>query len=91
MLPGGYDDPIGRRAPHINLSIYASGIMRRLNTAVFFPGVPENATDPVLACVPHNRRPLLVAKQHEPDANDRLVFTFDIILRGEQETPFFID
>lgn len=91
VLPGGYDDPIGRRAPHINLSIYASGIMRRLNTAVFFPGVPENATDPVLACVPHNRRPLLVAKPHEPDENDRLVFTFDIILRGEQETPFFID
>lgn len=91
MLPGSYDDPAGRRTPHINLSIYVSGIMRWLNTVVFFPDELENAADPVLACVPHNRRPLLLATPQERDADGRLVFTFDIILRGEQETPFFID
>lgn len=91
VLPGSYDDAAGRRAPHVNLSIYASGIMRRLDTAVFFPNQPENAADPVLACVTHNRRLLLVAAQDGPDAARRQVFTFDIILRGERETPFFVD
>lgn len=90
VVPGGYAEGAGRRAPHINLSLYASGIMRRLNTTVFFPGQPGNISDPVLACVSSWRRPLLVAAA-APDAAGGPVFTFDITLRGEQETPFFFD
>lgn len=91
VMPGGYGDAAGLRAPHINLSIFASGIMRRLHTTVFFPGQPGNAADPVLACVPEDARPLLIAREAPSGTAGVRVFTFDITLRGERETPFFLD
>ncbi len=91
IFPGGYDDRSGRRAPHINIAIYASGIMRHLNTVVFFPGERDNDGDPVLACVPLDLRARLIADSIGLDAAARQVFSFDIILRGSNETPFFLD
>lgn len=87
ILPGGYDMPEGgRRAPHLNLVLLFSGLMRELRTVVVFEGEAENAADPVLAAVPQARRALLVARREAPDA-----FRFDIRLRGAGETPFFDD
>jgi protocatechuate 3,4-dioxygenase alpha subunit len=81
VRPGAY----GPRAPHVNIAIVASGIMRRLVTTLFFPDETANATDPVLAAVPPARRDLLVARRDEGG------FRFDIVLRGPGETPFFRD
>ena len=69
------------RAPHINFIILYSGLMRHLQTVLFF----DNARDPVLDAVDASRRHLLVARR----AAD--TWTFDIRLRGEGETPFFDD
>jgi protocatechuate 3,4-dioxygenase alpha subunit len=93
ILPGGYADQAGRRAPHINLSVMGAGLMRRAQTSVFFPDFPaENAADPILALVPEARRGKLVAL---PDglAEGLRVFRFDIRLQGDVavETPFFED
>ena len=68
------------RAPHINFLILYSGLMRQLQTAMFF----EASSDPVLACVDAKER--LIAK---PEGPARL--RFDIRLRGGDETPFFDD
>jgi protocatechuate 3,4-dioxygenase alpha subunit len=70
------------RAPHINFLILYSGLMRQLQTAMFF----DNAPDPVLACVDDKRRARLIAKKINNSA-----YRFDIRLRGGEETPFFDD
>ncbi len=93
ILPGGYADAAGRRAPHINLSVMGAGLMRRAQTSVFFPDFPaENAADPILALVPAARRGHLLA-QPEDRADGVRVFRFDIRLQGDaaEETPFFED
>lgn len=87
ILPGGYDLPEGgRRAPHLNLALFFSGLMRELRTVVYFEGEGGNAADPVLAAVPAARRALLIARREAPGA-----YRFDIRLRGAGETPFFDD
>ncbi|MGH8689672.1 MAG: hypothetical protein ACREUS_01455 [Burkholderiales bacterium] len=68
------------RAPHVNFLILYSGLMRQLQTAMFF----EGSDDPVLASVKTQKR--LVAKKEAPNR-----YRFDIRLRGGEETPFFDD
>jgi protocatechuate 3,4-dioxygenase alpha subunit len=77
IKPGAYES----RVPHINLLILYSGLMRHLQTTMFF----ELAKDPVLDAVPAHRRQLLVAQR------EGTVYRFDVRLRGEGETPFFDD
>lgn len=74
------------QAPHINVSILGRGILKRLSTRVYFAGEPANAADPILALVPENRRPTLLA-QPDPARNSNWIF--DVRLRGEDETVFF--
>jgi protocatechuate 3,4-dioxygenase alpha subunit len=91
VIPGGYAEAGGRRAPHVNLTVMRAGLMRRVQTTMFFPGFPaENAADPVLTLVPAARRIRLVAVPDDM-ADGLRDFRFDIRLRGnaEEETPFF--
>jgi protocatechuate 3,4-dioxygenase alpha subunit len=93
ILPGGYADGLGRRAPHINLTAMGAGLMRRVLTTVYFPNFPdENAADPVLALLPEPLRERLLAVPHG-DENGMRIFRFDLRLRGgpDEETPFFED
>ncbi len=93
ILPGGYADAAGQRAPHINLSVMGAGLMRRAQTIVFFPDFPvENAADALLTLVPDAHRGKLVAVPEGMVEGVR-VFRFDIRLQGnpEEETPFFED
>ena len=69
------------RLPHINFLLLYSGLMRQLQTVMFF----ELGADPVLDAVPAPRRKLLVSRR------DGARYRFDIRLRGENETPFFDD
>jgi protocatechuate 3,4-dioxygenase beta subunit len=80
------------RAPHLRLTIFASGI-DRLVTQMFFEGELLNATDPLLNGIADDDvRTRLIAKaqpatvEHEPRE-----YRLDIVLRGERETPFFDD
>jgi protocatechuate 3,4-dioxygenase alpha subunit len=86
LKPGpvsGWDER--RQAPHLNLSIFARGLLRGLTTRVYFPDEPHaNERDPVLASVDQAYRGLLVA---EEAGAGRL--WFEIRLQGEKETPFF--
>jgi protocatechuate 3,4-dioxygenase alpha subunit len=68
------------RAPHVNFLVLYSGLMRQLQTVMFFSA----AADPVLDVVKAKER--LIAR---PDGPNR--FRFDIRLRGADETPFFDD
>jgi protocatechuate 3,4-dioxygenase alpha subunit len=93
LLPGGFAEGNQRRAPHVNLQIMASGLMRPVLTTLFFPQfAAENAADPVLALVPEGRRGLLLARP-EGSTEGFICFRFDIRLRGSaaEETPFFVE
>ena len=93
LLPGGYAEGNHRRAPHVNLTIMASGLMRPLATTFFFPDFPaENAADPVLALVPEAARARLLA-QPMAEVDGLRCFRIDLRLRGDaaEETPFFLD
>jgi protocatechuate 3,4-dioxygenase alpha subunit len=82
MRPPGADSGAG----HINVCLFARGLLRHLWTRIYFDGDPQLTTDPVLGLVPAERRPTLVARAVPgvPDA-----WSFDIHLQGEQETVFF--
>jgi protocatechuate 3,4-dioxygenase beta subunit len=83
VVPGSYGD----RCPHANLMILAIGLTRRLVTTVFFADNPDTAWDPVLNCVADvAARQRLFAHRESAEA-----YRFDLILRGENETPFFLD
>jgi protocatechuate 3,4-dioxygenase alpha subunit len=96
VKPGSYLDPLtGKtRAPHINVSLMSSGLMRRLVTTLFFPAEPGNAGDPAFAAVgvpEEQARLILKPAQAERAPAGALAYELDIVLQGEDETPFFID
>src|SRR5262245_32367592 len=74
------------RAPHLRLTIFASGI-DRLVTQVFFDDETLNSTDPVLNCLndPCVRQRLIARRVSEGE------YALDIVMRGDGETPFFDD
>lgn len=84
--PGPVPGPDGaRQAPHVDVSVFARGLLHRLVTRVYFGDEAEaNAADPVLRGLPEpDRRGTLIAM---PDGNG---YRFDIHLRGTHETVFF--
>lgn len=88
VKPGGVAGPDGScQAPHINVGIFARGLLKRLFTRVYFGGEAANAADPVLALVPEERRETLIATRR--DRAGEAVYTFNIRLQGEGETVFF--
>ena len=74
------------QAPHINVGVFSRGMLKRLFTRIYFAGEPANATDPILALVPADRRETLMAK---PDPTKPGLYRFDIRLQGTNETVFF--
>ena len=84
--PGSVPAPIaGTFAPYLNLAIFARGLLKQALTRVYFPDEAQaNAADPVLALVPAGDRAALVAADDGAGG-----LTFDVILQGDGETPFF--
>ena len=88
IKPGSVPDPDGKpQAPHILLAVFARGMLLHLFTRIYLDGEAANATDPVLALVPLDRRATLIAEQ--ANCNGNAVYRFDIHLQGDNETVFF--
>lgn len=79
-VPGPGDD---LQAPHIAVSVFGRGMIKRLATRVYFEGEAANDSDPILALVPAGRRDTLIARK------DGEAWRFDIVLQGARETVFF--
>jgi protocatechuate 3,4-dioxygenase alpha subunit len=87
IRPGCVAAPDGRlQAPHLNVTVFARGLLKHLHTRVYFEGDPANDADPVLGLVPQERRATLLARQVEGDPPE---WRFDLVLQGEGETVFF--
>jgi len=85
LKPGRLHDGRGAlQAPHIDVSLFARGVLRRLVTRIYFSDEQAaNAEDPVLAAVASVRSsvPLLATA-------DQQGYRFDIHLQGERESVF---
>lgn len=85
IMPGRVPGPDGTlQAPHIALSIFARGVIKRLATRLYFDGAEGNDVDPVLALIPTARRDTVIARQAEPG-----IWSLDLRLQGAGETVFF--
>lgn len=85
LRPGRLPDGAGGwQAPHINVSVFARGLLNRVITRIYFADeLDANAEDDVLNSVPDDQRATLLA-QPSPDG-----YAWDIVLQGERETAFF--
>ena len=86
IKPGVVPDADGKpQAPHIVLAVFARGMLLHLYTRIYFDDEAANTGDSVLALVPADRRPTLIAKK----AAAGNVYTYDVHLQGDNETVFF--
>ncbi len=72
------------QAPHVAISVFARGMLKRATTRLYFEDAAENGECPILALVPEARRGTLIAKSEGEG-----VYRLDIVLQGEGETVFF--
>jgi protocatechuate 3,4-dioxygenase alpha subunit len=84
VRPGRVPGPGNRlQAPHIAVSVFGRGVIKRLATRIYFEDETANAEDPILDLVPPSRRATLIARR------DGGSYRFDIYLQGKGETVFF--
>jgi protocatechuate 3,4-dioxygenase alpha subunit len=85
VKPGRVPWPAGGlQAAHINISVFARGVLNRLATRLYFEGDEALADDPVLKLVDPARRTTLIATR---DGDG--VWRLPIHLGGPNETVFF--
>jgi protocatechuate 3,4-dioxygenase alpha subunit len=81
-VPAGSD--AATQAPHVDLAIFARGLLHQVVTRLYFADEGEaNAADPVLADLDEDARATLVA---QPCADG---YELDVHLQGPHETTFF--
>jgi protocatechuate 3,4-dioxygenase alpha subunit len=87
VKPGRVPGPDGNlQAPHIAVSVFARGLLRRLVTRIYFPDEPANAEDYVMNLVEPARRHTLMAKR---TTNRQATLEWNVVLQGADETVFF--
>ncbi len=85
IRPGHVPAPDGTlQAPHIAVSVFARGLLRRLVTRIYFPDEASNVEDFALKLVEAGRRHTLIAKKLR---DGRL--EWNVVLQGKDETVFF--
>lgn len=87
VKPGRVSDGTGGwQAPHLDVSVFARGLLHRVVTRIYFGDeAAVNEADPVLSALPDDRaRSTLIAQPHQDGG-----FILDIRLQGADETVFF--
>jgi protocatechuate 3,4-dioxygenase alpha subunit len=92
VKPGRVPGPDGSlQAPHIVVSVFMRGLIKRLATRIYFPEDEGNDHDPVLLTVPVERRATLIA--HRVSGVGFACYSWNIVVQGGQhgydETVFF--
>jgi protocatechuate 3,4-dioxygenase, alpha subunit len=87
IKPGSVPGPKGgEQAPHLLVSVFMRGVLRRMVTRIYFPDEPRNAADFILNLVEPARRPTLIAKK---SAGAPGTLEWNVVLQGSDETVFF--
>ena len=87
IKPGRVPGPDGNlQAPHLAVSVFTRGLLRRLVTRIYFPEEPGNNQDFALNLVEAGRRGTLIAKKIDGRPGG---LEWNVILQGPGETVFF--
>lgn len=87
IKPGAVPGPDGQlQAPHIAVSVFMRGLLRRVVTRIYFPDEARNAGDFALGVVEAERRGTLIARKV---AGVEGLLKWDVIMQGPGETVFF--
>jgi protocatechuate 3,4-dioxygenase, alpha subunit len=87
IKPGRVPAPDGTlQAPHITISVFMRGLLRRLVTRIYFPDDEANVKDFALKLVEPARRGTLIAKQSVKQAG---LLEWNVVMQGPSETVFF--
>ena len=74
----------GLQAPHVDVSLFARGLLDRVVTRIYFADEAEaNAQDLVLKGLPEDQRSTLIATPTDDG------YRLDLYLQGDRETVFF--
>ncbi|MBT8490096.1 MAG: protocatechuate 3,4-dioxygenase subunit alpha [Deltaproteobacteria bacterium] len=89
IKPGSVPGPDNKaQAPHINVIVFARGMLSHAFTRIYFEDEAANQKDPVLMSIENPaHRNTLVARREEADGV--IIYRFDIRFQGENETAFF--
>ncbi len=78
------------RPAHIHFSVFGRSFIQRLVTQMYFPDDPLFGQDPIFNAAPAAARDRMIStfslEGTQPDW--ALAFTFDIVVRGSEATPF---
>jgi protocatechuate 3,4-dioxygenase alpha subunit len=93
IKPGRVKAPDGKlQAPHIDVTVFARGMLKHLVTRIYFGDEESNKEDLVLSQVPADRRDTLIARPQSGNGGEK-VYRFDIRIQegsgGPPETQFF--
>ena len=87
IKPGQVPGPDGKlQAPHILVSVFMRGLLRRLVTRLYFPDEPANEDDFALNLVESSRRFTLIAQKSVTNPTQ---LVWNIVMQGPNETVFF--
>lgn len=87
IKPGPVPGPDGKeQAPHLLVSVFMRGLLRRLVTRIYFPDEPRNARDYILNLVEPERRSTLIANRISGRTG---ALEWNVVLQGTDETVFF--
>jgi protocatechuate 3,4-dioxygenase, alpha subunit len=75
------------QAPHINIALFARGLLKHLYTRIYFADEAANAGDPLLSSIEDEAARHTLLARREASAGPAL-HRFDIVLQGEGETVF---
>ncbi len=87
IKPGPVPGPGGKpQAPHLVISVFMRGLLKRVVSRVYFPGEAANDSDFILSLVEPARRPTLIARKVQ--GQDALL-RWNVVMQGPEETVFF--
>jgi len=86
IKPGRVPAPDGTlQAPHLAVSIFMRGLLRRLVTRLYFPDDAANSQDFILKIDPARQATLIAKKSASRDD----LLEWNVVLQGPHETVFF--
>ncbi len=87
IKPGPVPGPNGKdQAPHLVISVFMRGLLKRLTSRMYFPNDARNASDLILNMVDPARRLTLIAKSVSGGAGQ---LEWNVVMQGTHETVFF--
>ncbi|RKR03423.1 protocatechuate 3,4-dioxygenase alpha subunit [Kushneria sinocarnis] len=89
LKPGVSDDALPA-APHLDVHLFARGVLHTLFTRIYFDD-EHNQHDPLLAQVPEERRDTLIARRSTTSSEDVVTYHFNFYMQGAAETVFLIE